>query len=232
MSDPPEGESESLEIDGTAVALHEGALLLTGRSGSGKSDLALRLIDAGARLISDDRVRLIRREARLWCRAPRDMPPALHGRIEARGVGIIPVPVAGHLRLASYPGAHAVPSAALRFSTDEESVTFSSDTGTCAALIEAARQTSLFLCEATYLDASPAELQHHGHLTPQLAAMTAADAGARRLVLTHLGRPADAPTAIATASHHFHTAPVTVATSGTTITVAPAVGALRTLVPR
>lgn len=94
MSDPPEGESESLEIDGTAVALHEGALLLTGKSGSGKSDLALRLIDAGGRLIADDRVRLIRREARLWCRAPRDMPPALHGRIEARGVGIIPVPVA------------------------------------------------------------------------------------------------------------------------------------------
>lgn len=132
-----------------------------------------------------------------------------------------PVPIAGHLRLASYPAAHAVPSAALRFSTEQESVTFSSDTGTCAALIEAARLASLFLCEATYLDASPAELQHHGHLTPQLAATTAADAGARRLVLTHLARPADAPTAIAIAGQHFHTAPITVATPGTTITMTP-----------
>jgi ribonuclease BN (tRNA processing enzyme) len=132
-----------------------------------------------------------------------------------------PAPIAGHLRLASYPAAHAVPSAALRFSAGQESVTFSSDTGICAALIEAARRTSLFLCEATYLDASPAELQHHGHLTPELAATTAADAGARRLVLTHLSRPADAPSAIATASRQFHAAPITVATPGKTITVTP-----------
>jgi serine kinase of HPr protein (carbohydrate metabolism regulator) len=92
MSGSPEGEPESLEIDGTAVALDRGALLLTGKSGSGKSDLALRLIDAGARLISDDRVRLIRREARLWCASPHGVPPALRGRIEARGIGIVPVP--------------------------------------------------------------------------------------------------------------------------------------------
>ncbi|HVY99870.1 MAG TPA: HPr kinase/phosphatase C-terminal domain-containing protein [Dongiaceae bacterium] len=81
-------------IEGTAVALDGRALLLTGRSGSGKSDLALRLIDAGARLIADDRVELVLRDGRLECRAPHDMPPALKGRIEARGVGIVPVPVA------------------------------------------------------------------------------------------------------------------------------------------
>jgi serine kinase of HPr protein (carbohydrate metabolism regulator) len=99
MSDSPEGESgegdsESVVIDGTAVALGDGALLLTGKSGSGKSDLALRLIDSGARLIADDRVELTVRDGQLHCRAPRDMPPALKGRIEARGIGIVPVPVA------------------------------------------------------------------------------------------------------------------------------------------
>jgi serine kinase of HPr protein (carbohydrate metabolism regulator) len=93
-SDSKEGDPQSLVTDGTAVALGSSALLLTGKSGSGKSDLALRLIDAGARLIADDRVELTVRDDRLHCRAPHDMPASLKGRIEARGVGIIPVPVA------------------------------------------------------------------------------------------------------------------------------------------
>jgi len=94
MSDSQEGDSQSVAVEGTAVALGNGALLLIGQSGDGKSDLALRLIDAGARLVADDRVELFVRDARLHCRAPRDMPPALNGRIEARGIGIVPVPVA------------------------------------------------------------------------------------------------------------------------------------------
>lgn len=129
----------------------------------------------------------------------------------------IPAAIAGLLRLASYPVAHAVPSAALRFSAGQESVTFSSDTGACGALIEAASHADLFLCEATYLDASPAELDHHGHLTPELAAAAASDAGARQLVLTHLARACDAAAAVAAASRHFDAAPITVATPGTTI---------------
>ena len=84
--------SDSLAIDGTAIAIGDVALLLTGPSGSGKSDLALRLIDGGARLISDDRVELVIDAGRLCCRAPQAMPPELAGRIEARGVGILPAP--------------------------------------------------------------------------------------------------------------------------------------------
>jgi len=94
MTDSMEGESRRLAVDGTAVALERGAVLLLGKSGSGKSDLALRLIDGGARLIADDRVELVPHDGLLHCRAPRDMPPTLKGRIEARGIGIIPVPVA------------------------------------------------------------------------------------------------------------------------------------------
>lgn len=62
-------------------------MLLLGQSGSGKSDLALRLIDAGGRLVADDRTELQRDGARLIA-----SPPAtIAGRIEVRGVGIIPV---------------------------------------------------------------------------------------------------------------------------------------------
>jgi serine kinase of HPr protein (carbohydrate metabolism regulator) len=86
--------ADFLAIDGTAIAIGDSALLLTGPSGSGKSDLALRLIDGGAKLIADDRVELVVEGNRLCCRAPRAMPPELSGRIEARGVGILPAPVA------------------------------------------------------------------------------------------------------------------------------------------
>ncbi len=65
-----------------------GGALLRGPSGSGKSDLALRLIDGGANLVADDQVVLTRRGAVLWA-AP---PAALAGRIEVRGIGIVAVP--------------------------------------------------------------------------------------------------------------------------------------------
>lgn len=66
-------------------------MLLLGSSGSGKSDLALRLIDGGARLIADDRVEIALVENRLYCRSPASMPADLRGRIEARGIGILSV---------------------------------------------------------------------------------------------------------------------------------------------
>lgn len=79
-------------IEGTAVAIEDAAILLLGPSGSGKSDLALRLIDDGAKLICDDRVELTADEAGVWAAAPADLPPSLRGRLEARGLGIVPVP--------------------------------------------------------------------------------------------------------------------------------------------
>lgn len=72
-------------IHATCVAIRGRALLLTGPSGSGKSDLALRLIDRGATLVSDDQVLLVARAGRLFA-AP---PPSIAGKMEVRGLGII-----------------------------------------------------------------------------------------------------------------------------------------------
>ena len=59
-----------------------------GKSGSGKSDLALRLIDSGARLVSDDYVE-IREEENILYASP---PLQIEGIIEARGIGLIQLP--------------------------------------------------------------------------------------------------------------------------------------------
>jgi serine kinase of HPr protein (carbohydrate metabolism regulator) len=71
-------------IHGTAISIGGHAVLIMGESGSGKSDLALRLIDRGAILISDDVVFLETRD-----NAPMlTVAPNIAGKIEVRGVGI------------------------------------------------------------------------------------------------------------------------------------------------
>jgi len=76
-------------IHATCIALLAGkrwrAVLLRGPSGAGKSDLALRLIDRGAALVSDDYTQLRRFGGRLLARAP----ATIAGKIELRGVGIV-----------------------------------------------------------------------------------------------------------------------------------------------
>ncbi len=64
-------------------------VLIQGPSGSGKSDLALRAIGQGFRLVADDRTVLFLSAGRLFGRAP----GALHGLIEIRGVGVVQMAV-------------------------------------------------------------------------------------------------------------------------------------------
>ncbi len=74
-------------IHGTAISIDGHAVLIIGKSGSGKSDLALRLIDRGAILISDDIVFLETHD-----NAPMlTVAPNIAGKIEVRGVGIFNV---------------------------------------------------------------------------------------------------------------------------------------------
>ena len=74
-------------VHGTTVALEGEGVLLRGPSGSGKSDLALRLIDRGARLVADDQTELTRAPSGLIARCP----ASIAGKIEVRGVGILRV---------------------------------------------------------------------------------------------------------------------------------------------
>jgi HPr kinase/phosphorylase len=74
-----------LLLHATAVAIDGRAVLLRGASGSGKSDLALRLIDAGARLVADDQCELCREGDRIIVRAP----ATIAGLIEVRGIAIM-----------------------------------------------------------------------------------------------------------------------------------------------
>ena len=90
---PEETAPREAQIHATAVMLPdprlgEWAVLLRGPSGSGKSDLALRLIDRGASLVSDDQTLLRAVGPRLWA-AP---PAAIAGQLEVRGLGIAEIP--------------------------------------------------------------------------------------------------------------------------------------------
>jgi len=75
--------SETLHA--TCVAKAGRAILISGRSGSGKSDLALRLIDRGADLVSDDYV-IVRRVAGRLLASP---PDNIRSKMEIRGLGIL-----------------------------------------------------------------------------------------------------------------------------------------------
>lgn len=75
--------SENLHC--STVALDGRAVLISGPSGSGKSDLALRLLDRGFTLVSDDRTIVRRSGNQLLASAP----ATIKGKLEIRGVGIV-----------------------------------------------------------------------------------------------------------------------------------------------
>ena len=90
MSTPAPDPAPRILSGVTTVALGGGALMLEGPPGSGKSSLALALIDRGAQLIGDDGVTLTRTDGRIIARPP----PNIAGLIEVRGVGLVQVPLA------------------------------------------------------------------------------------------------------------------------------------------
>ena len=72
-------------INGTCVAINGQGVLIRGPSGSGKSDLALRLIDGGASLVSDDYCQIGLKDGVLTLKAP----PPIKDKLEVRGYGIV-----------------------------------------------------------------------------------------------------------------------------------------------
>jgi serine kinase of HPr protein (carbohydrate metabolism regulator) len=83
-------------VHASAVAIEGRAVLITGPSGSGKSDLALRLLDRGFTLVSDDQT-LVRRDGdRLLASAP----ASIAGKLEVRGIGIVEMEMAQDVAVA------------------------------------------------------------------------------------------------------------------------------------
>lgn len=70
-------------------------VLIQGASGSGKSGLALQLIALGASLVADDRTQASRTQDGIGL----SVPEALIGKIEARGIGILPAPTVAFAKL-------------------------------------------------------------------------------------------------------------------------------------
>ena len=83
-------------LHASAVAFDGAAVCILGKSGTGKSGLALQLMAYGARLVADDGCRVWRQEALLWV----DAVGTISGLIEARGVGLLNAKPAGATRLA------------------------------------------------------------------------------------------------------------------------------------
>jgi serine kinase of HPr protein (carbohydrate metabolism regulator) len=86
--------SETLHA--SSVALDDRAVLIAGISGAGKSDLALRLIDRGFTLVSDDQTVVQKRGSRLYASAP----ATIRGKLEIRGLGIVDMPATGDVPVA------------------------------------------------------------------------------------------------------------------------------------
>ena len=79
---------ELKRVHSSAIVLEDNGILIIGDSGSGKSDLALRLIDSGATLISDDITICEKKKNLIYLSAPLET----RGLLEVREVGIITVP--------------------------------------------------------------------------------------------------------------------------------------------
>ena len=75
-------------VHATVAELDGYGVVIRGPSGSGKSDLALRLIEAGGRLVSDDYVSLSARDGTLFATPPE----TIAGLLEVRGLGLVQVP--------------------------------------------------------------------------------------------------------------------------------------------
>jgi ribonuclease BN (tRNA processing enzyme) len=90
----------------------------------------------------------------------------------------------GPFTIEAFEVRHPVPAYGMRVSADGRTLAYSGDTGVCDALVEVARDSDLFLCEASFVEggANPPDL----HLTGAEAGRAAAAAGAARLLLTHV----------------------------------------------
>lgn len=86
-----------MNLHATCVAHGGKGLLILGKSGAGKSSLALSMIALGADLVADDRTDIALIDGHLIA----SVPDPLHGLIEARGIGLLRLPFIANVALAA-----------------------------------------------------------------------------------------------------------------------------------
>ena len=85
----------SLIMHATCVDINGSGVLIVGRSGSGKSSLAINLLALGSTLVADDQCELVKNNNKLRVFKPASLPNS----IEIRGVGLVAVPMVVETRL-------------------------------------------------------------------------------------------------------------------------------------
>ena len=79
----------SLIMHATCVDINGSGVLIVGRSGSGKSSLAINLLALGSKLVADDQCELVKKNNKIRISKPASLPNS----IEIRGVGLVSVPM-------------------------------------------------------------------------------------------------------------------------------------------
>jgi len=119
----------------------------------------------------------------------------------------------GPVAITTYLVDHPVTAYGMRIEHEGTVIAYSGDTDACPALVELARDADLLLAEASFQEGR--DEMRGVHLTGRRAGETARDAGARRLVLTHLPVWTDARVVTAEAEQ-VYPGPVEGATPGAT----------------
>ena len=79
----------SLIMHATCVDINGSGVLIVGRSGSGKSSLAISLLALGSTLVADDQCELVKKNNKFRISKPASLPNS----IEIRGIGLVSVPM-------------------------------------------------------------------------------------------------------------------------------------------
>ena len=122
----------------------------------------------------------------------------------------------GPFRLRADRVAHPIEAYGIRLEADGAVLTYSGDTGPCSTLIELSRDADVLLAEASFVHGD--ENARDLHLTGREAGEAARDAGARRLVITHVP-PWHDPTVAAGEASEVFDGTIDVATAGFTLEV-------------
>ena len=136
--------------------------------------------------------------------------------MEARGSEEMDRFEIGPFRIEAVPARHSVPSMCLRVTAGGRTICYTGDTDNDPPVVEMARGCDLFLCEATFTSQLPMKIP--GHLYASEAGEMARQAGAGRLVLTHVWPTLEEGTAREDAAEAFK-GPIELAVEGLVVEI-------------